>query len=86
MKKLQALNKRTAPKSVMPEKIIQFGEGNFLRAFVDWIIWNMNQKTDFNGSVVVVQPLERGMVDFLNGQVCVYHVKLNGSENGLAVK
>ena len=41
MKKLQALNKRTAPKSVMPEKIIQFGEGNFLRAFVDWIIYNM---------------------------------------------
>ena len=52
MKKLQALNKRTAPKSVMPEKIIQFGEGNFLRAFVDWIVWKMNQKTDFNGSVV----------------------------------
>ena len=37
----------------MPEKVIQFGEGNFLRAFVDWIIWNMDQKTDFNGSVVV---------------------------------
>ena len=53
MKKLQALNKRTAPKSVMPEKIIQFGEGNFLRAFVDWIVWKMNQKTDFNGSVAV---------------------------------
>ena len=35
MKKLQELNKRTAPKSVMPEKVIQFGEGNFLRAFVD---------------------------------------------------
>ena len=38
MTNLKALNKRTAPKSVMPEKIIQFGEGNFLRAFVDWII------------------------------------------------
>ena len=57
MKELKSLNKRTAPKSVMPEKIIQFGEGNFLRAFVDWIVWNMNKKTDFNGSVVVVQPL-----------------------------
>lgn len=85
MKKLQALNKRTAPKSVMPEKIIQFGEGNFLRAFVDWIIWNMNQKTDFNGSVVVVQPIERGMVDWLNGQDCLYHVNLQGRENGQAV-
>ena len=85
MKKLQELNKRTAPKSVMPEKIIQFGEGNFLRAFVDWIIWNMNQKTDFNGSVVVVQPIERGMVDWLNGQDCLYHVNLQGRENGEAV-
>ncbi len=85
MKKLQAVNKRTAPKSVMPEKIIQFGEGNFLRAFVDWIIWNMNQKTDFNGSVVVVQPIERGMVDWLNGQDCLYHVNLQGRENGQAV-
>ena len=50
----KALNKWTAPKSVAPEKIIQFGEGNFLRAFVDWIVWNMNAKTNFNGSVAVV--------------------------------
>ena len=85
MKKLQELNKRTAPKSVMPEKVIQFGEGNFLRAFVDWILWNMNQKTDFNGSVVVVQPIERGMVDWLNGQDCLYHVNLQGRENGETV-
>ena len=82
MKELKALNKRTAPKSVMPEKIIQFGEGNFLRAFVDWIIWNTDQKTDFNGSVVVVQPIERGMADWLNGQDCLYHVNLQGKENG----
>lgn len=78
MKELKALNKRTAPKSVAPEKIIQFGEGNFLRAFVDWIVWNMNKKTDFNGSVVVVQPLPGGMVDWLNGQDCLYHVNLQG--------
>lgn len=58
---MKALNKQTAPKSVAPERIIQFGEGNFLRAFVDWIVYNMNQKTDFNGSVVVVQPIEKGM-------------------------
>ena len=85
MKRLQALNKRTAPKSVMPEKIIQFGEGNFLRAFVDWIVWKMNQRTDFNGSVVVVQPIERGMADWLNGQDCLYHVNLQGRLNGEAV-
>ena len=55
---LKALNARTAPKSHAPERIIQFGEGNFLRCFVDWIVYNMNQKTDFNSSVVVVQPIE----------------------------
>ena len=82
---MKPLNKQFAPKSVMPEKVIQFGEGNFLRAFVDWIIWNMDQKTDFNGSVVVVQPIERGMVDWLNAQDCLYHVNLQGRENGKPV-
>ena len=81
----KALNKLTAPKSVAPERIIQFGEGNFLRAFVDWIIWNMDAKTNFNSSVVVVQPIERGMVDWLNGQDCLYHVNLQGRLNGEAV-
>ena len=78
----KALNKWTAPKSVAPERIIQFGEGNFLRAFVDWIIWNMNAKTNFNGSVVVVQPIDKGMVEWLNGQDCLYHVNLQGRLNG----
>ena len=85
MANLKSLSKQTAPKSVMPERIIQFGEGNFLRAFVDWIIWNMDAKTNFNGSVVVVQPIERGMVDWLNGQDCLYHVNLQGRLNGEAV-
>ena len=82
---MKALNKRTAPKSVAPERIIQFGEGNFLRCFVDWIIYKMNRKTDFNASVVVVQPIERGMVDWLNGQDCLYHVNLQGRLNGEVV-
>ena len=82
---MKALNKLTAPKSQAPERIIQFGEGNFLRAFVDWIIWNMNQKTDFNSSVVVVQPIDKGMVEWLNGQDCMYHVNLQGRQNGEAV-
>jgi tagaturonate reductase len=77
-----ALNKTTANKTIRPEKVIQFGEANFLRAFVDWIIFNMNQKTDFNGSVVVVQPIENGMIDMLNGQDCLYHVNLQGLDNG----
>ena len=79
---MKALNKETAHKTVRPEKVIQFGEGNFLRAFVDWIIFNMNEKTDFNGSVVVVQPIEKGMIDMLNGQDCLYHVNLQGLDKG----
>ena len=82
---LKALNARTAPKSHAPERIIQFGEGNFLRCFVDWIIYKMNRKTDFNSSVVVVQPIERGMVDWLNEQDCLYHVNLQGRLDGKPV-
>lgn len=82
---MKVLNKCTAPKSVAPERIIQFGEGNFLRCFVDWIVYRMNRKTDFNSSVVVVQPIEKGMVDWLNGQDCLYHVNLQGRLNGEVV-
>ena len=82
---MKPLNKQTAVKAVRPERIIQFGEGNFLRAFVDWIIFNMNEKTDFNSSVVVVQPIERGMIDMLNSQDCLYHVNLQGLDKGEVV-
>lgn len=79
---MKALNKETAPKAQRPERIIQFGEGNFLRAFVDWIIYNMNQKTNFNSNVVVVQPIDKGMVDMLNAQDDLYHVNLQGLDKG----
>jgi len=82
---MKPLNKQFAPKSAMPERVIQFGEGNFLRAFVDWIIQKMNDSTDFNGSVVIVQPLEHGMIEWLNGQDCLYHVNLQGLEDGKPV-
>ena len=80
---MENLNRKTAPQAKQyTEKIIQFGEGNFLRAFIDWIIWNTNQKTDFDGSVVVVQPIDRGMVDMLNAQDCLYHLNLQGLDAG----
>ncbi|MBQ4621041.1 MAG: tagaturonate reductase [Bacteroidaceae bacterium] len=82
---MRPLNKQIAPKAERTERIIQFGEGNFLRAFVDWIIYNMNEKADFNSSVVVVQPIEKGMVDMLNGQDCLYHVNLQGLDKGEVV-
>lgn len=56
----------------MKEKIIQFGEGGFLRGFADWMLQIINEKTSFDGSVVVVQPIEKGMCDTLEKQNCVY--------------
>ena len=79
---MKLLNKETAKKTVRPERIIQFGEGNFLRAFADWMIHKMNQETDFNGNVVVVQPIENGMIDMLNKQDNLYHVNLQGIDKG----
>lgn len=69
-----------------PEKIVQFGEGNFLRGFVDWQVQKMNERADFNGSVVVVQPLENGMVQMLNNQDCLYTLYLQGMKKGEAVR
>lgn len=82
MKELKRVN---VSANLYPERIIQFGEGNFLRAFVDWIVWNMNEKADFNSSVVVVQPIEHGMVDMLNAQDGLYHLNLQGLSKGEAV-
>ena len=83
---MKALNKLTAPKAVAPERIIQFGEGNFLRAFVDWIVKNMNDKTDFNSSVVIVQGTPDAFVmQLLQGQDFLYHVNLQGRLDGEAV-
>lgn len=82
---MEKLNRTTAKVNQYPTKVIQFGEGNFLRAFVDWIIWNTNKTTDFNAGVVVVQPIERGMVDVLNAQDGLYHVNLQGIDKGQSV-
>ena len=69
-----------------PEKVLQFGEGNFMRAFVDWQIHTMNQQTDFNGGVVVVQPLANGLAEMLNEQDGLYTLYLQGIKDGEAVK
>ena len=82
---MRELNRQTAQAAKYPTKVIQFGEGNFLRAFVDWIIWKTNKATDFNAGVVVVQPIDRGMVDMLNAQDGLYHVNLQGIDKGQPV-
>ena len=69
-----------------PEKVVQFGEGNFLRAFVDWQIEIMNKLVGFNGSVVVIQPIENGLVNMLNEQDGLYTLYLQGIKEGKALK
>jgi len=77
------LNKKTANVTgKRPIKILQFGEGNFLRAFVDWMIDILNEQTDFNGNVQIIQPIPKGRIDDLNRQDGLYHVLLQGLEDG----
>jgi len=65
-----------------PTKIVQFGEGNFLRAFTDWIINTLNKEAGFNAGITVVQPIEHGMVNVLNEQDGLYTLYLRGIVNG----
>jgi len=70
-----------------PVKVLQFGEGNFLRAFVDYFIDIMNEKTGFNGSVVLVKPISIGQLfPAFKEQDYRYTVVLRGLENGEKVE
>jgi len=70
----------------LPEKIIQFGEGNFLRGFVDWLVNTLNNKGLFNGSIVAIQPIKHGMVETINKQDGLYTLILRGYDNGKIIK
>jgi tagaturonate reductase len=74
------------PLGPLPERILQFGEGGFLRAFVDWMVDTMNRQGLFNGSVVVVQPIAQGFVPTLNVQDGLYTLLLRGVEAGQVVE
>lgn len=63
-----------------PIKVIQFGEGGFLRGFADWMLQKLSDKGLFNGSVAVVQPIENGLCDMLTAQNCVYTHVIRGAE------
>ena len=82
--KLNRTNVENASK--YPTRVLQFGEGNFLRAFADWMIQKMNNEIDFNTGVDVIQPLSKGMIDLLNEQDGLYHVYLKGIKNGDPVR
>lgn len=73
-----------------PEKIMQFGEGNFLRAFVDYFFdianeKEKNEKTGYNGKAVLVQPIASGLADAINKQQGLYTLYLRGNEKGVKV-
>ena len=57
---------------------LQFGEGNFLRAFVDFCLQTLNEKTSFSGKVNIVQPLPNGMIEQLKNQNGKYHIFQEG--------
>jgi tagaturonate reductase len=70
----------------LPERILQFGEGNFLRAFVDWMIHQLNKSDLFRGRVVVVQPIAEGLAGKLNEQDGLYTLLLRGLQDGNIVE
>ncbi len=72
-------------KQERPERVIQFGEGGFLRGFVDWMFQLLNEQSRFNGSVVVVQPIEKGMCKTLEEQNCIYTHVMRGLSDGKEV-
>lgn len=83
---IKKLNRNSAPEAaVYPTKILQFGEGNFLRAFTDWVVTRMNKEIGFNAGIDVVQPLSSGMVEMLNEQDGLFHVYLKGIKDGKPV-
>ena len=83
---MKLLNKEICPDfRHYPERILQFGEGNFLRGFVDWQVQVLNEKTDFNGSVVVVQPRGSEKIERLNRQDGLFTLYLQGIKDGKPV-
>lgn len=65
-----------------PEKVLQFGEGNFLRAFVNYWFDVSNEKAGWNGKCVLVQPIAPGLAKMINAQDGLYTLYLRGRQNG----
>lgn len=81
---MEAVNK-IFQKQARSTKILQFGEGNFLRGFVDYMVDIANEKKVFDGGVAVVKPIEFGSLDRFNQQDCIYTVILRGKAEGRTV-
>ncbi len=67
------------------ETVMQFGEGGFLRGFVDYFFHKLQEKGLYDGKIVVVQPIEKGMCQMLADQNCEYNLFLRGIDNGEVV-
>ena len=83
---MENISSKVVAKVSRPVKVLQFGEGNFLRAFVDWIIDEMNKKADFNAGVAVVQPMPFGRCKELKEADGLYTLFLQGKNNGQVIK
>ena len=84
---MQKLNKENLGLTHKPPiKIVQFGEGNFLRAFVEYAFQKLNNETDFNAGIAVVQPIDKGMVHVLNEQDGLYTLFMKGIKDGEAIQ
>lgn len=79
---MELLNKQKTNKTERPVKVLQFGEGNFLRAFVDYMIDIANEKGEFDGDIVLVKPIEFGSLERFHEQECQYTVQLRGIVDG----
>ena len=83
---LKKLNRETAGiKQNYPIKVLQFGDGNFMRGFMDWIVDVMNEKAAFNGAVQIIRPLRKGKEEKQFAQNGLYHVAQRGISNGKTI-
>lgn len=71
---MEVLNKAMTGKKERPIKVVQFGEGNFLRAFVDYMIDIANEQGKFDGDIVLVKPIDFGNLESFHRQDCQYTV------------
>ena len=79
---MNVLNRNTVQAESFTERILQFGEGNFLRAFANWMIHEMNHQANFDAGTVVIQPIADGLIKTLNDQDGLYTLYMNGIKNG----
>ncbi len=81
---MEQLNRQMTGKKDRPVKVVQFGEGNFLRGFVDYMIDIANEKGVFDGDIVLIKPIEFGSLTAFHKQDCQYTVSLRGIVDGEA--